>query len=81
MFEDYVEYDYFAFCTSLDELRLPDRDLIFFYRERGLAEKYIKEMNYGFDLQHYPCISLTANKTYAAIAAVAYNLMRFLGLL
>ena len=27
LFEDQFEYDYFAICTSLDELRLSDTDL------------------------------------------------------
>ena len=74
------EYDYFAFCTTLDEMRLPRRDVIFFYRKRGQAENYIKEAKNGFDLKHYPCLKLSANQAYGLIAQLAYNLMRFLGL-
>lgn len=81
LFEDHTEYDYFAFCTSLDELRLDDIELIRTYRKRGQAENYIKEMKYAFDLKHYPCLKLSANNAYAAIACVAYNLMRFIGLM
>ncbi|NRA66961.1 MAG: transposase [Pseudobacteriovorax sp.] len=81
LFADHIEYDYFAICTSLDELRLSDTDLILTYRKRAQAENYITEMNYGFDLKHYPCLKLTANKAYAAIASVAYNLLRFIGLM
>ena len=81
LFEDHVEYEYFAFCTTLDELRISDYDLIVTYRGRGQAENFIKEMKYGFDLKHYPCAKLMANKAYAAIASIAYNIMRFIGLM
>ena len=47
------------------------------YRKREQAENYIKEMKYAFDLKHYPCLKLDANKAYAAIASVAYNLMLY----
>ena len=80
LYPDYVEYDYFAIATSLDELRLSNEDLIRVYRGRGNAENFIRENKHGFDLLHYPCASLTANKAFGAIAMLAYNIMRWLGL-
>ena len=80
LFQEHVEYDYFAFCTTLDEVRLPTRDVIFTYRKRGQAENYIKEAKYGLDLKHYPCQKLNANRAYGVLAQFAYNYMRFIAL-
>lgn len=80
LFEDHIEYDYLVFCTSLDEVRHPRREVIFYYRKRGQAENHIKEAKYGDDLKHYPCQSLLANKAYGLIAAFSYNIMRYIAL-
>jgi hypothetical protein len=42
--------------------------VIEFYRKRGNAENYIREDKYGFDLKHYPCLKLIANKAYGLIS-------------
>lgn len=73
-------YDYYAFCTNMGEHYKSDEDVILFYRKRGQAENYIKELKHGFDLKHYPCLKLGANRAYGLIAAVTYTLMRFLSL-
>ncbi|MBP9706169.1 MAG: transposase [Oligoflexales bacterium] len=48
-----------------------------FYKKRGNAENFIRELKNGFDIQHFPCLKLNANKAYGLLAAFAYNLMRF----
>lgn len=55
--------------------------IIKFYRGRGHAENFIKEIKYNFDLKHFPCQKLVANKAYGIIAALAYNLMRLVAFL
>jgi hypothetical protein len=37
---------------------------------------FIKEEKYGYDLKHFPCLSLKANHAYGLLALVAHNLMR-----
>lgn len=74
------EYDHYAWITNLDEHEMGKEELIIFYRKRGQAENYIKDMKYAFDLKHYPCQKLLANKAYGLICAFAYTLMRFIAL-
>ena len=54
-----------------------NEELICFNKKRGNAENFIREFKNGFDIQHFPCLKLNANKAYGLIAAFAYNLMRF----
>ena len=82
-FENYLfkedRYDYLAFITNIGEHEMSHEKIIQFYRKRGNAENFIRELKYGFDLKHYPCQKLVANKAYGLIAAYAYNLLRFIG--
>jgi hypothetical protein len=80
-FEHQDNYNYYAWVTSLGEHEISNEEVIKFYRKRGNAENFIKELKYGFDMKHYPCQKLTANKAYGTIAAYAYNFLRFLGLM
>lgn len=73
-------YDYHAWITNIGEHELNDKKIIKFYRLRGQAENYIKNLKMGFDLKNYPCQKMIANKSYAIIAAFAANLMRLLSL-
>lgn len=75
LFKD-SDYDYQAFVTSIGEHEMTNEGLIEFYRGRGNAENFIKESKYAFDLKHFPCQSMMANKIYGLIAAYAYNLVR-----
>jgi hypothetical protein len=74
-------YDYFAFATNIPESLMSSKELIRFYRKRGNAENFIKEAKYGFDLKHYPCQKLSANKAYGLIAAFSQSIMRYIALL
>ena len=80
MFTDYSQYDYYAFVTNMGKDEYCDVELIKLYRGRGNAENMIKEQKYGFDLKHFPCQKLTANKAFGLIASFAYNLTRLMGL-
>lgn len=71
------KYEYFAVVTNIPEQVMKNESVIEFYRKRGNAENYIKELKYGFDLKHFPCQKLTANKVYGTFAAIAYNMMRY----
>ena len=70
-------YNYFAWVSNIGEHEMSDEDLLLFYRKRGNAENFIRELKNGYDLKHFPCQKLNANKTYGLIAAFAHNLMRF----
>jgi hypothetical protein len=70
-------YDYLAFITNLGEHQMTAEQVVNFYRQRGNAENFIREIKNGFDLHHLPCLKLLANKAYGLIGAFAYNLMRF----
>jgi hypothetical protein len=81
LFKDvHNDYDYFAWITNIGEGEMSDIGIIRFYRGRGHAENFIRELKYGFDLKHYPCLKLDANRAYGLIAAFAYNLMRLTAL-
>lgn len=72
-----MRFDYAAFVTNIGEHEMARERLVEAYRSRANAENYIKDLKHGFDLKHLPCLSLTANKAYALMAAFAYNLVRF----
>ena len=80
IFEKHAEYDYYCFVTNIGSHEYNNVELIKLYRGRGNAENFIKEQKYGFDLKHYPCLKLTANKAFGLIAAFAYTLTRFMSL-
>jgi hypothetical protein len=74
------KYDYAAWVTNIGEHSgLNNEKLILFYRGRGNAENFIKELKNGFDIHHFPCQKILANKVYGLIAALAYNLQRAAG--
>jgi len=76
LFEE-SKYDYYAWVSNIAHSEMNNEKLIKFYRKRGNAENYIKELKYGFDMKHFPCQKLTANKVYGLIAAFAYTIMRY----
>lgn len=80
LFKHQDDYDYYSFTTNIREHEMNSERIIHFYRKRGQAENFIKEMKYNYDLLHYPCLSLTANKVWATIAAMAHNFLRALAL-
>ena len=80
LFKQQEDYDYYSFISNIGEHELSSEKLIRFYRKRGQAENFIKEMKYGYDLLHYPCLKLIANKVWSSIAAMAHNFLRALAI-
>ncbi|MBF0440578.1 MAG: IS1380 family transposase [Oligoflexales bacterium] len=74
------DYDYYAWLTNIGEHEMNNEKIIFFYRARGQAENYIKSLKYGYDMHHYPCLKLDANRAYCLIAGFSYNVLRFIAL-
>jgi hypothetical protein len=74
------DYDYFAWLTNIGEHEMGNEQVIFFYRKRGHAENYIREAKNGYDMHHYPCLKLNANRAYAIIGAFAHNILRFMAI-
>jgi hypothetical protein len=76
-----ARYDYYAFVTNIANSEMTAREVVEFYRKRGNAENFIREDKNNFDLKHYPCLKLTANKAYGLITAFAAAYMRYLSLI
>jgi hypothetical protein len=77
LFQD-AKYDYHAFVTNIGEHDgMKNEDVITFYRKRADIERYIAEMKNGFDLKHFPCQSLKANRAYGLMAGFAQNIVRY----
>lgn len=65
----------YAFVAH-DERRTDAEAIMARHRLKGGKEQLFKEVLRGLDLHHPPCESLTANRMFYAIAALAYNLMK-----
>lgn len=72
-----LEFGYYAIVTNIGVHELNDEKLIHFHRQRSNAENFIKDLKYGLDFLHFPCLKLMANKAYGFAGVIAYNLMRF----
>lgn len=72
-------YDYHAWVTSIGAHEMSDEDIILLYHGRGNAENFIRELKNGFDMFHFPCRKMIANRIYGIFAAIAYNLCRYAG--
>jgi hypothetical protein len=70
----------YAFVAH-DERRTDAAAIMARHRLKGGKEQLFKEVLRGLDLHHPPCGSLTANRMFYAIAALAYNLMKAVQLL
>lgn len=51
------------------------------HQKRGNAENFIREEKYGYDLKHFPCLSLQANHAYGVLAMVAHNILRWVAIM
>lgn len=70
----------YAFVAH-DENRTDPAAIMARHRLKGGKEQLFKEVLRGLDLHHPPCESLTANRMFYALAALAYNLMKAVQLL
>ena len=57
------------------------RRLIMWHRERANSENFIKELKYGFSLEHLPSGRFYSNAAYLQIVGLAYNLVGALKIL
>lgn len=80
LFDD-TRFEYAAFITTISQHNMSNEKIIELYRSRANCENFIRDLKYGFDMHHYPCRKLSANKAYAMMMAVAYNLVRYAGYL
>lgn len=73
------DYDNQGWITNFSD-EIPSDKVIMIYRKRGHCENFVRELKNGFDLQHYPCHKILANKAYGIVAAISHNLMRLVAL-
>jgi hypothetical protein len=50
------------------------------HNQRATCENFIREEKYGYDLKHFPCLKMNANRAYGFLAMVAHNLLRWISL-
>jgi hypothetical protein len=75
------EWTYYAIATNWNLLHHSLQEVMEFYLKRGNAENFIREEKYGYDLKHFPCLELRANHSYAQMAMVAHNLLRWIAVI
>ena len=51
------------------------------HQKRGSMENFIREEKYGYDLKHFPCLKMNANRAYGLLSLVAHNLLRWVSLM
>lgn len=74
-------WDIFDFVTNIGMQEMSNEQIIKMYRRRSNVENFIRETKNNFDLKHFPCKPLTANRAYGLIGAFAHNIMRFCALM
>ena len=57
------------------------QEVIEHHNQRATCENFIREGKYGFDLKHFPCLKMNANRAYGLLAMVAHNLLRWVSLM
>lgn len=65
----------YAFVACENDDPRPPRQVFERHRLKGASEQRFSEVLSDLDLHHPPCLSLTANRAYYALAALAYNLL------
>ena len=70
-------YRYYALVTNIKVEDMSDEEVVKFYRGRGNAENFIKDLKNGIDFKHFPCRKMNKNKAWGFMGIYAYNLMRF----
>lgn len=88
-------YDYYAVVTnfpldlsvekvgnqSVKMKRYGLQEVMEHHNKRATCENFIREEKYGYDLKHFPCLKLDANRAYGMLAMVAHNLLRWVALM
>lgn len=71
-------YDVYGWATNLYTHDMSLEKIIELYRGRGDAENFLRETKNNFDLKHFPCLKMIANKTYGLIGSYAHSIMRMM---
>ena len=89
-------YDYYAVVTDFpldlanEKLQEPTKgkikrytlqEVMEFHHKRSNSENFIREEKYNYDLKHFPCLKLNANRGYGQLAMVAHNLLRWVSVM
>jgi hypothetical protein len=69
-------WKYWGVLSNWDLFNHTRQEVIEFHSKRGNAENFLKEQKIAFDLKHFPCLKLDANRAYGYIALIAYNFLR-----
>ena len=65
--------------TNLDEASFTPDALIALYQRRGTSEQYHSEFKTDLDLERLPSGKFDTNALVLALAALAYNILRYIG--
>lgn len=88
-------YDYYAVVTNFplntaveisqeshkQVQRYGLQEIVEHHQARANCENFIRDSKYGYDLHHYPCLKMNANRAYGMLAMVAHNLLRWVSLM
>ncbi len=74
----YDDYDFYGWVTNTGRHELTEERVILKYRKRANVENFIRETKNNFDLHHFPCQKLSANKAYGLIVMFAHAHTRLL---
>ena len=70
-------WKYYGVVTNMSLYSKSAQNIIEHHNKRGNVENFIREEKYGYDLKHFPCLELKANRAFGALAMVAHNLLRW----
>lgn len=71
-------WKYYAIFTNRSAIQNSMQEIMEFHHKRGNAENMIREEKHGYDLKHFPCLKLVANKAYGMLGLIAHNFFRTL---
>ncbi len=74
-------WDYYGIVTNMSLFYHSAQFVVEHHNKRGNAENFIREEKYGYDLSHFPCLSLHANFAFGLLAMVAHNILRWVALI
>lgn len=74
-------YKYYGVVTNMSLFKKTRQSIMEHHQKRGNAENFIREEKYGYDLKHFPCQKIDANRAFGLIAMVAHNLLRWMSLI
>jgi Transposase DDE domain group 1 len=73
-------WDYYGVVGNISLYTNTKQQIIERHNKRGNAENFIKEEKYGYDLKHFPCLKLGANRAFGLLAMIAHNILRWVAL-